>query len=325
MVTAPERPFAQRVQDATRRWKKKLGLEVEGGNEVGTEVTSSSRSSTAPVRLGDMSRPSSGGRLVRFLAYVTLILTALGLLWQGGYLRKPLGLIPVISHLASPVQEAGAHALAGDSTGEVGDADDYYVETSSAVAQSQLPLAVSGGEFAATEVVAPLDRSDSAPPAGGSATRRVVEDVRPYVIRIASYVPGSTWSVQAVNELRREDEDAFLAQKAVKGKLFERLLVGRFASWDEAFRHASDLQSRDLVDEFAILRLPFSVELAQYPHPEHAERVIQHLGTLSHAAHTRSLADDTVSLQVGAFETAAEARQSMRHFMLFIDEEGEEG
>ena len=315
-VTAPERPFAQRVQDATRRWKKKLGFDTDGRDEVAAEVTSSSRTSKAPVRLGDMSRPSSGGRLVRFLAYVTLILSGLGLLWQSGYLRKPLGLIPVLSRVASPVQEAGDRARAGDSARVVSDADDYYVETSSAVAPSPPPLAVeelpvagNGGEFAVTEAVAPLDRPESVAQTAGAATGRVVEDERPYVIRIASYVPGSTWSVQAVDELRREDEDAFLAQKAVKGKLFERLLVGRFASWDEAFGHATHLQASDLVDEFSILRLPFSVELAQYRHPEHAERVIRHLGTLTHSAHTRSLADGTVSLQVGAFETAAEARQ----------------
>jgi capsular exopolysaccharide synthesis family protein len=321
-VTAPERPFAQRVQDATRRWKKKLGLDVEDGEpavDLGAEVRKNR--TTAPVRLGDMSQSSPRSTAKTVLAYLAIILTGLGLLWQSGYLKKPLGLIPVLfgSSVTPAVEDEAPPATVAIATDGSSQSRSHHVAT--AVPDSPPPLQVAelgSVEIAMSELVTQQNsrgsqRSnpvtpDQSPPANSVGI--VVEDAQPYVIRVASYAPGSEWSAQAVDELRQGGESAFLAQTRIKGRLFERLIIGRFASWDDAFRHANDLQDREIVDQFSVLRLPYSVELAQYPHREHANKVLKHLGDLTHAAHLRTtdVGDAAISLQVGAFETADEAR-----------------
>ncbi len=329
-VTAPERPFAQRVQDTTRRWKKKFGLDVEADEpavDLGGEGGRQNRT-TAPVRLGDMSQSSPRSTVKRILAYLAIVVTGLGLLWQSGYLKKPLGLLPVLFGSVSPAVEddvedalgtapgiaPGIVAAATDMSRQSGS---YYVEATgvpdsapSLQAAEMGSLDITMEESVTSHNLRGNHTLNSVVPdqtAHVNSVRIVVEDAEPYVIRVASYAPGSEWSAQAVDELRQGGESAFLAQKRIKGKLFERLIIGRFASWDDAFRHASDLQHREIVDQFSVLRLPYSVELARYGHREHANKVLEHLGDLTHAAHMRTT-DAAISLQVGAFETAAEAR-----------------
>lgn len=323
-VTAPERPFAQRVQDATRRWKNKFGLDVEGDDEPAFDIRAEVRKNrtTAPVRLGDMSQSSPRSTAKTVIVYLAIILTGLGLLWQSGYLKKPLGLIPVLfgSSVTPAVEDEveAPNATVNTATDGSSQSHSYHVATVVPALPPPYQAAELGSvELAMSESVAEhnLGRSQRYSPFAPdqsphvNSVRIVVEDAQPYVIRVASYVPGSEWSAQAVDELRQGGESAFLAQKRIKGKLFERLIIGRFADWDDAFRHANDLQDREIVAQFSVLRLPYSVELAQYPHREHANKVLQHLGALTHAAHMRTdVGDAAISLQVGAFETADEAR-----------------
>ena len=309
-VAVPERPFAQKAQDAIRRWRTTLGLNAE--RDERDQAGDGSVAPVAPMRLGDMSGSRSRNPAVKVLAYLALILTGLGLLWQSGYLKRPLGLIPVFSSVGVSADQEGESprhveaAITGGSRQwdrgsevQVVDQDDSDITPAEYVGPENL-----------TVYQRPQPAIGEQPEGGGTNAPTVVEvSQKPYAIRVASYAPGSAWASQAVDELRHGGQSAFLAQKTVNGKLFERLIIGRFANWDDAFGHASELQERQVVDEFTILRLPFAVELAQYPHRDHALRVLQHLGPLAHAAHVSETPEGAFSLQVGAFSTAAEAHR----------------
>jgi len=210
-VTAPERPFAQRVQDTKRHWKKKLGLDRNGDDTavVGSKpVAPVGKSRTAPVRLGDISGSSSTGRkATKVLAWVALILTGLGLLWHSGYLKKPLGLVPLLSGLIAPLSESEAISTPPAAVSMTHKADQAEAVTSRTDVDAghytdrHTAASIGNPELSITESVASGHQMDSNRPvasatdrpvvAGDEGVRRVDEDVPPYVIRIASYATGS--------------------------------------------------------------------------------------------------------------------------------------
>ena len=125
-VSAPERPFAQRVQDTTRRWRKKFGFDADRDGESRRDMTGETeKTPTAPVRLSDMPQSSFRGRALKILAYLVLALTALGLLWQSGYLKKPLGLIPVLSGWVSPINDGASSLQSAADLDQPGDLDQH--------------------------------------------------------------------------------------------------------------------------------------------------------------------------------------------------------
>lgn len=125
-----------------------------------------------------------------------------------------------------------------------------------------------------------------------SATRpRVAVSSSPFTVRIAAYPPDSRWAASTLQDLRNNGEPAFFSPVAVRDHVYQRLLVGRFVTWELAYAEARRLRTAGLVEEFSILHLPFSITDID--------------------ASAEEWADFTAGAQegwVGAFETVAEAR-----------------
>ncbi len=95
------------------------------------------------------------------------------------------------------------------------------------------------------------DPTESAP--------RVVIFERPFSIRVASYTPGSRWATSTLQALRERGESAFFSPVQVRGERYNRLLVGRWECWEQAYTHARRLQADGALEEFTILRLPYVI------------------------------------------------------------------
>jgi len=123
-----------------------------------------------------------------------------------------------------------------------------------------------------------------------AATAGVVVSDRPYSVRVASYPPGSRWAESTLQTLRDRGEAAFFSPVEVRGEFYNRLLVGRWESWELAYADARRLQQAGALEEFTILRLPYAVrgmDATNGDWPQYASRAADELA--------------------GAFETLEEA------------------
>lgn len=238
-MATPERTVEQRVQDWSRRWKERLGI---GRGEEGK------RRNEQTWLAGDETRqPSPRDReeededeiydeeesdihpVRRIMAYGALLVVLSGGLWQSGawtWVTKAVDGAPPAPTLTA-------------------------IET---VVVQQVGYA--GGR-------APLFQP---PPADTRVAREPTETTphvilfeRPYSIRVASYGPGSRWATSALQALRERGEPAFFSPVRVRGERYNRLLVGRWESWEQAYAHARRLRAGGALEEFAILRLPYVI------------------------------------------------------------------
>ena len=141
---------------------------------------------------------------------------------------------------------------------------------------------------------------------------------RPYTIQVAAYAANSSRGLRLLERLRERDETAFMAPVNAGQKRLVRLLIGSFASWDDAFEHARTLEARGVFDEFAITRMPYAVELEAPTDAARVERILAQLGERSRFAYAQEGPGPSVRLLAGAFETR-EAAQA------FADELGVNG
>jgi cell division septation protein DedD len=131
---------------------------------------------------------------------------------------------------------------------------------------------------------------------------------RPYALRIAAYAPGSSWAGRALRRLRAGAEGAFLVPAVVAGQRLERLLVGSFATSEEAEEHGRVLRQRGLVEEYAVMRLAYAVELGRYPDRARAAEALAQLADAGRTAYLQEGPDGSIRLLAGAFASEEEAR-----------------
>lgn len=280
-VAEPERTLEQRVQDWTRRVKKKLGIGSEetprhrqtwdhddepesiDAEKANEEDFDFEEEETHPLR--------------RAASWVVLLGVLAGGLWQSGAFpwaaQRLAGGLPADeappAAVESVVVERVAPARPAPSPVDLASA------TPQAVRERSGSTASPGGRLPAA--VAAPDPSPS-----------VVLSDRPYTIRVASYPEGSRWAVSTQRDLRERGEPAFFSPVAVEGERYQRLLVGRFASWESAYAEARRLRADGALDQFTVLRLPYAIR------------------GLNPADWTAHVADPADSL-VGAFESLPEA------------------
>jgi len=283
----PARNRGQRTRDWLTRWWRRLlpggdAAEGEGAPAVAVEASQAEE---------DTGRPHVS-RAARLAAYGALLATALGLVWQSGYLDRPLGLIPALGGRLSgeweesrppmdeewvpdrgpvesgtavpePGTEKGAALVDAAAAPVARNASEGLVAGPSPSAPA---AAMSATELATAPPPAPEPGGLPEPDAGPApAAPPIVTVSRAFAVRVASYPPGSRWAERSLNRLRQAGERAFFSPVHSRGQVYDRLLVGRFVSWDEAYRYARGLQDEGVVEEFSVQRLPFSLDLGRYP------------------------------------------------------------
>ncbi len=221
---------------------------------------------------------------------VLLALISLILVWQSGYLTKPLGLIPVSSDYKVSVEAEEAEEGLEEQAVEkavVRDVKPAVVEA------PPKPLSVGAADE--------LQRSGEPPSSSGKRAEA-------YAIRVASYPPSNKWAIQHLKHLRENDQAAFLVPVEVQNQQWERLMVGGFATWDETFMYAQQLRQKGLIEEFVILRLPYAIELETYRDLELARQAVETLQARGYSTYWQVLPDGSARVLSGAFETDEEAR-----------------
>ena len=245
------------------------------------------------------------------LACAVLLLTGLGMVWQSGYLKRPLGLTPLWHD----------HREVGGKRRELRRSVFQAAQDSSGQAAG---LAYSGRVaeegVAAVESVKALtdqawaDRSTPAEsrPALPSPEILLSESRGPYTIRLASYPPGSAVARRYLQRLRQGGEEVFFSPVVVEGQPFERLLIGSFSTWDEAHGHARRLQQEGGLEEFSVLRLPYAVELGRFSDCAQANQAARESAVGDNTTYVQLLEDGSCRVLAGAFATAAEVQDFVR-------------
>jgi hypothetical protein len=105
-----------------------------------------------------------------------------------------------------------------------------------------------------------IEPGKQAPEEMSDVGAHVVVVEQPYSIRVASYPVNSRWATSTLQSLRQAGEGAFFSPVEVRGERFNRLLVGRFGTWEQAYADARRLRAAALLDEFTILRLPYAID-----------------------------------------------------------------
>jgi len=243
-VAAPERTIEQRVQDWSRRWRKKLGL---GGDPdlPRSEQTWYAGEEAPPGRDSDgaedeevdyeeaLDYEDEDHPLRRLMAYGVLLIVLAGGIWQSG----------AWNWAASTLWGMGSAHAPGPEVMEVVVVDE---------ATARVPIIE---EVAASREIAAVPPS-AAPEA---ATPHVVLSQHPYTVRVASYPPESRWATSTLQALRARGEAAFFSPVQVHGERYRRLLVGRWETWELAYEDARRLRLAGALEEFTILRLPYAI------------------------------------------------------------------
>ncbi len=285
-VATPERTTEQRVQDWSRRFRQRLGL--GGGMEdrprhEQTWDTGEEKPRDAESWSEDDEQPEDGyyddeeaefHPVRRVLAYGALLVVLAGGLWQSGAWSWARTLLDEASPPpASRLAETVVVELVGTAPRSVPRPVAAPTPAPAALATVPEPL-----ELPREEPVVP------------AATAGVVVSDRPYSVRVASYPPGSRWAESTLQTLRDRGEAAFFSPVEVRGEFYNRLLVGRWESWELAYADARRLQQAGALEEFTILRLPYAVrgmDATNGDWPQYASRAADELA--------------------GAFETLEEA------------------
>jgi len=281
-VDSPERDLGQRVRDRVNGWRRRLSPRSgDGGAPAGATAK------RAPPPAGEGGEPQARPASVaaRVAAYGALLVTAFGLLWQSGYLDRHLGLIPVLGEGFSGEREEGRQAVA---------------EAGAGYARTQAMEVEAPGAAPAVEV-APA--TAAAAPERGAAVAPVEQ---PYAVRVASYPPGSRWAARSLRRLRQSGETAYFSPVESRGQVYERLLLGRFASWDGAYQHARRLREAGTIEEFSVLRLPYSLDAGTFATRAQADDAATSLDPGGRYAHVVAVAGGYAA-RAGAFPSPAEA------------------
>ncbi|HCL30023.1 MAG TPA: hypothetical protein DIC52_16495 [Candidatus Latescibacteria bacterium] len=226
-----ERTIQQRAQDWSRLFKKRLGIgDVESlpRSDWEEEEEETPREAANEEEEGDV-QP-----LRRLLTYGVFLVILAGGLWQGGAWTWVTGAIQ-----GAPVEATSSRALETVVVERVGS----KVGTPPVVVEPA--------------VIAPLVVAE--PPPTAEVNPHIVLCDRPFSVRVASYPPGSRWATATLQALRDRGEPAFFSPVQVRGERYNRLLVGRWESWDTAYREARRLQAGGALKDFNILSLPYAV------------------------------------------------------------------
>jgi len=318
-VAAPQRTAEQRVRDWLRQAKRRVGF---GDQEAGPEPEATELNPPP-------TRSASVGTARRVAAYVALVAVGFGVAWQSGYLTRPLGLIPVLSERLGRVSSAGepqeTETPAAMAATPISETVASRSATRAAAERTDIgePVAVESRPAHAVDEAPPSGQTAATDRASGARQRAPIADAlepadadlpigqssRAYVIRAGSYARGNRWSATVLARLREQGESAFLSPVPGQPRPLERVLVGRFHTWDEAYARARRLRELGAIEEFTILRLPYSVELARHGSTEDASRALADLGRMSSFAHVEADERGEALLLAGAFATPEEARE----------------
>ena len=97
----------------------------------------------------------------------------------------------------------------------------------------------------------------------------------------------------------------------VRGRRLDRLLIGNFGTWEEAYEQARKLQDKGLVEEFAILRLPFAIELSDLTDLQVASRKVRDLESRGFSTYLQATEHGSWRLLAGAFSSSEEAELAL--------------
>jgi capsular exopolysaccharide synthesis family protein len=292
-----ERNLLERLQDYLGKWrlKRKLGLDREEEDYEGDEDREEDEGEETVEDLEPEAEPVGGGRGRKLLTTLLLALTGVGLVWQSGYLTRPLGLIPVFARYnqvpeappeAAPVQPL---PLTETSTPPPQEAQPGRIIPPRAQ-ELQPPAGLPPQEPVAVQ----MPRPSATPPKDA-----------PYALRIASYPAASKWSTATLEKLRTAGQEAFLVPIEVGGQSMLRLLSGSYTNWDAAFQQGKQLLEKGLIGEVTIAYLPYAVELQNFPDLRQALEMLKDQGFSSYV---QTLPDGRHRLLTGAFESEQEAR-----------------
>ncbi|HIG53311.1 MAG TPA: polysaccharide biosynthesis tyrosine autokinase [Candidatus Handelsmanbacteria bacterium] len=279
-----------------------------------------------PVFAGQESGGGSG-RVRHLLGTMLLAVVGGGMIWQSGYLTRPLGLIPVFASyseatldtptwvpIAEPANEQMApppppQAVVESSPAPAKQLPDRAVRPVAVVAKIA-PISAPAATMAMTTTANPVQAI--AKPMQGQLRSKP----QPYALRIASYARSSKWAVAAVDQLREAGQHAFLVPTADQGgrERMVRLMVGGFPNWDAAYREGQRMQDSGQLKEFTVAYLPYAAELDSFAEFDQAGRVIAGLGEKSYFCYVQSQSVDAYRVLAGAFETDEEARAFLGEF-----------
>ena len=265
---------------------------------------------------------AGSGRVRHLLGTMLLAVVGGGMIWQSGYLTRPLGLIPVFASYSDATLDAPISApIASPPPPQA------VVESSSAPVKQQPDRAV--GPIAVAAKIAPtsvpaaivetMAMTTTANPVQAIAKPmqgQLRSKPQPYALRIASYARSSKWAVAAVDQLREAGQHAFLVPTADQGgrEPMVRLVVGEFSNWDAAYREGQRMQDSGQLKEFFVVYLPYAAELDSFAEFDLADQAIAGLGDKSYFCYVQSQSVDAYRVLAGAFETDEEARAFLGEF-----------
>jgi len=338
---SPQRSYAEKIEDFIRSLKKRwlpepqavaANVPYDGDDEDWQEDFAPSRKSRT---------------LGAVVAAASLFTVAFGLVWQSGALIRPLEVIPVLSgykgHRAMrlPVEElipleadeqngpADSTQVPTESNGKQAQADSVSAKPAEDTAglQNEEPsvepyvtVALAEGE---PSVAAEANGNNRADGLGepvveeqqfeqelGTALEdlpAVVSDDRPYVIRVSAYPLDSPRAKPMLHRLREHVTGSFLLPFKRGDQPLLRLFVGRFSDWDRALEEGRRLKQMQLIEDFAIQRLPFVIDWGGY-NDQQAEQVQRQLEDDGIAAYLQKDAQGDLRILAGTFAEAQEAQ-----------------
>ncbi|MBI2504958.1 MAG: polysaccharide biosynthesis tyrosine autokinase [Candidatus Latescibacteria bacterium] len=317
------RTVREKVEDRFRKLKNRLTNQEEGQAVAAPEAEDLGDEDEDEDQ--DQPHSRAGSAVV---AALSLFLVGLGLVWQSGYLAKPLGMIPLLADYplredqalppAQPpaVQEpVGSPEVSNARQGAIPEENTTLVPEEGLAQEGEAglqaeapPESLPEEEPPATVAPVPAPPAKTARSATPSSAQAGAKP-QPYVIHVASYPPDSQWAPRTLQRLRAKNLEAFLSPVVVKGQPYRRLLVGSFSSSAAARRRAGQLQQQGLLEKYKVLRLPYTVELASISTPAQAREALKDLGKKGESAYVQPLADAGARLLAGAFENAEAAQR----------------
>lgn len=320
-----DRTFRERAEDSFRRLKARLGMKDEEQPAAVQDADADAGDREEEGEEEDQDQPRAGSAVV---AVLSLFLVGLGLIWQSGYLAKPLGMSPLLAEYPlregpvlppaqpPPADEVRVSSEAGDSSQAVASEEhlgqppgEELFPGSLENTQGEIPAESTPVEEPAAAVPPPATSVAKTSPNAPPSLAQAGMNPQPYVIHVASYPPDSQWALRTLQRLREENLEAFLSPVVVKGQPYRRLLVGNFASQDEARRRAKELQQQGSLEKFKVLRLPYTVELAGSSTLDQARGALKELGKKGESVYVQHLADAGARLLNGAFENTEAAQR----------------
>ena len=271
-MAMPERTTEQRIQDWSRRFKKRLGL---GGEEdlpryqqtwnMGDDNDESSMSvpEIGSDDGGDELFEDEDDRvhpLRRALAYGVLSIVLTAGLWQSGAWSWVTGSLMETDAVTERSPQLIVVEQVRSGLPSPKSAPSQAAPVVATIVATPSPMVKSESVAALEPASKTIEPEKQAPEEMSDTGAHVVVVEQPYSIRVASYPVNSRWATSTLQSLRQAGEGAFFSPVEVRGERFNRLLVGRFGTWEQAYADARRLRAAALLDEFTILRLPYAID-----------------------------------------------------------------